>query len=104
MKKSVYLIFFVASLPTIALAARQPATLSKFSDTIVELADDVAGILFALAFIGFLWGLLKVVTHGGSGEKKQDGMRTMTNGLIGLFVIAGLWGILYAVKRTLFGL
>lgn len=104
MKKPIYLVLFAASLPTAALAARQPKDLLGFSDTIVELANDVAGILFALAFIGFLWGLLKVVTHGGSGEKKQDGMRTMTSGLIGLFVIAGLWGILYVVKRTLFGL
>lgn len=104
MYKILYSFPLSAFLPTVLFAAGQPTTLTVFSKTIVKLADDIAGILFALAFIGFLWGLLKVVTHGGSGEKKQDGMRTMTNGLIGLFVIAGLWGILYVVKRTLFGL
>lgn len=105
-----YKIFFSlllsASLPRAVFAAGQPTTLTVFSKTIVKLADDIAGILFALALVGFLWGVVLMVKGKMVGEKDNKtmiGKKIMINGLIGLFVIASLWSILYLVRRTFFG-
>lgn len=56
--------------------------------------------IFSLAFVIFLWGVLKFIR---SSEKtdKEDGKRFIYMGLIGLFVMVSVWGIIKIVATTL---
>lgn len=56
--------------------------------------------IFSLAFVVFLWGVLKFIR---SSEKtdKEDGKRFIYMGLIGLFVMVSVWGIIKIVATTL---
>ena len=105
MKKIFSLLAFGASLPFIAIAYAAPKSLSEFSGTVVSLANAVAGVIFALAFISFLWGLILLIKEKMTGEKdsqKMVGKAIINTGMIVLFLVVSLWGILRIVSKTFF--
>lgn len=61
-------------------------------------------IIFALAFIVFLYGVAKAyIFSGGSEEGVKQGHRLILWGLIGFVVMISLWGLVNVVATT-FGL
>lgn len=57
-------------------------------------------IIFALALMFFLWGVMKFIRASDS-TKKEEGRKFIIAGLIGLFVMTSLWGIISIVSTTL---
>ncbi len=57
-------------------------------------------IIFALALMFFLWGVFKFIAASDS-AKKEEGKKFIVAGLIGLFVMTSLWGIINIVSTTL---
>ena len=57
---------------------------------------------FALALLFFLWGLAKYIFAAGNEEAKESGKRIMIWGIIALFIMASVWGIV-AFLQDLFG-
>ncbi len=53
-------------------------------------------ILIAVAF--FIWGVVKFIMA--DGEEKESGRNNMVQGIIGLAVILGLWGLVTVVLNT----
>ena len=58
-------------------------------------------ILIALAFAVFGWGIMKLITAGGDTKKIHDAKGILTYGIIGLFVLSSLYGILVFIKTYL---
>lgn len=50
-------------------------------------------VLFFIATIVFLWGVILYITSGGDEEKRKEGRVYIIYGLIGLFVMVAVWGI-----------
>lgn len=51
-------------------------------------------IIFALAFLVFLWGVYSTFIAGANNEeKRQEGQKLVMYGLIGFFVMLSVWGI-----------
>lgn len=51
-------------------------------------------IIFALAFVVFLWGVYSTFIAGANNEeKRQEGQRLVMYGLIGFFLMLSVWGI-----------
>ncbi len=92
-----------ALLPSIALAAFAVplvsfAAISNISDLgsfIINTINNVlVPVLFAIAFIVFLWGAFYVFILGAQSEEtKTKGQNLMLWGLIGFFVMVSIWGI-----------
>ena len=60
-------------------------------------------ILVAIALLVFFWGLVKFISRVGGDEKAvEEGRNTMIWGIIALFVMISVWGIIYFVKRELY--
>lgn len=57
-------------------------------------------LIFALALVFFLWGVMKFIMASDS-TKKEEGKKFIVAGLIGLFVMTSLWGIVNIVSKTL---
>lgn len=57
-------------------------------------------LIFAAALMFFLWGVMKFVAASDS-AKKEEGKKFIIAGLIGLFVMTSLWGIIRIVSTTL---
>jgi len=60
---------------------------------ILDILDLVIPILFAIATIVFFWGIILYITSGGDEEKRKEGRGFIIYGLIGLFVMVAVWGI-----------
>ena len=64
----------------------------------------VVPVLFAVAFLTFLWGVYRYFILGADSEdKRAEGRKFVLWGLIGFVVILSLWGLVAMVGNT-FGL
>lgn len=61
--------------------------------SIGRLVDIALPIVVALALIGFFWGLVKFIFAQGDETAKADAKKIMLWGLIALFVMVSVWGL-----------
>ncbi|KKT29033.1 hypothetical protein A3I36_04720 [Candidatus Giovannonibacteria bacterium RIFCSPLOWO2_02_FULL_45_28] len=87
-------------LPLVALAA---TTVQGVLIQIRVILNQVVPIIMVLATIVFLWGVIRYVTAGGDEEKIKEGKQFIIFGLIGLFIMVAVWGIIASLQGT-FGL
>lgn len=50
-------------------------------------------IVFALALLFFFWGLAQYILNAGDEGKKEEGRNKMIWGIVALFVMASVWGL-----------
>ncbi|MDB5264741.1 MAG: seg [Parcubacteria group bacterium] len=86
-----------------ALASAQTVTsVQSLAAFVINLINTVAvPLVFALAFIVFIWGVFLYFIAGASDEEKQGkGKSLMLYGLIGFFVMASVWGLVNILTGT----
>lgn len=90
MKKYIYAALALA--PTFAFAQQLSGIFNLVSSirSLVNIAIPIVGGLILLAFF---WGLMRFVFNAGDESAKESGRRLMINGIIALFVMASIWGI-----------
>jgi hypothetical protein len=70
--------------------------LSKAYGLIVQI---VVPMVFTLALLFFFWGVVKYIRSEGQG--KEDGKRIMIWGVVALFVMSSIWGLVYFIRNEL---
>ena len=85
-------------LATLALApalasAQSLGNIETLVRSIGRLVDLALPIVVALALLGFFWGLVKFIFAQGNEEAKADAKKIMLWGLIALFVMVSVWGL-----------
>lgn len=78
-------------------------TFSSIVSNIINLLDRVVILVIAIAVVWFLYGLVGYLANSGNEEKRKDSISYMINGIIGLFVMFAIWGIVYLIT-SFFGL
>ena len=63
----------------------------------------VVPLLLTLVTIIFLYGVMNYVWHGGDKTKRAEGLKYIIWGLIGMFVMLSVWGLVGILSAT-FGL
>ena len=67
-----------------------------------RLINPLIAISVGLALLAFFWGLAKFIFRVGGDEKAvDDGKRIMKWGLVALFVIVSVWGIIRFMQSEL---
>ncbi len=88
------------ALPLVA-AAQTPSNITTliafFGDTINRLIP----VVIALAVLTFFWGLVQYIFAAGGGKAKKRGQEIMVAGLLGLFVMVSIWGLIRLLQNTL---
>ena len=76
--------------------------ITKVTETVVK---STASLLLALALLAFFWGIVEYIWAKRSGDAKgvADGSKFMVSGLIALFVMFSVYGIVKFAQGTLFG-
>ncbi|MBI2617938.1 hypothetical protein HYW58_00575 [Candidatus Kaiserbacteria bacterium] len=77
--------------------------LRTFGDLVcffVSVINALIPILIALAVLGFFWGVFRYGFSSDSEEGIQEGKTVMLYGIIALFVMVSIWGILNVLTRT----
>ena len=103
-------LLYVLSLATSVSAATPAATpaptlaggLGPFLLQFVALIDLVlVPLLFAVAFIVFIFGIYRFFIQGGANEEKREtGKQLMVWGFIGFFIMFTVWGIVNLLKNS----
>lgn len=99
MKKAA-LISLLFALPAVAFAQE----LDPIKDLIEAIGSIVATlipILIGIALIAFFWGLVLYILKAGDEKAKEKGKRIMIAGLISLFVMVSVYGIIELAQNAL---
>ena len=78
-------------------------TFSGYVNGIIGLLNTVVvPVIFALAFLAFVWGVVNYFFLGGTDEKKRgEGRQFVFWGLLGMLVLFSVWGLVNLLLSTL---
>jgi len=101
-KISSYFAVLGVLVPQIAYA--QVCTLSNVTSLINCITGIITGsiiqLLVALAVVFFLWGAAKFIRNAEDSGKREEGRMFMLWGIIALFVIVAVWGLVGVLANT----
>ena len=78
-------------------------TLDTVAVRVKDILDLIVPIIMVLALIYFFVGLVKYIMSAGDEEAKGAGRSIMINGVIALFVMAAVWGLVAILNQTFLG-
>jgi len=88
--------------PVLAFAVATPTDFKSLVNILVSLIKAIVPIIISLALLGFFWGIAQFISNTGSGKEQDETKNTMFWGVIILFVMLSVWGIV-SLLRTSFG-
>lgn len=97
--KAALLVGVAGFLPRPALAQ-----LNDADDFVTALSDLIAAaipILGGIAMLAFFFGLVKYIMHAGDEEGREAGKKIMIAGVVSLFLIAAIGGIIELIAEAL---
>lgn len=98
--KKTFLLLVSIILPLSVLAAGP-----TLNDIIIALRTKVltplVAVLLTLALLAFFWGMIKYIKSLGSEKDKKDGKELMVWGIVALFVMVSVWGLVGLITGTL---
>ncbi len=62
--------------------------------------NPLIGLLLAVAFLVFLWGLFKFISGAGDDEARETGKRHIVWGVLGIFIMLSVFGIIRLLLAT----
>jgi hypothetical protein len=62
--------------------------------------DAVVPLIIGLAVVVVLWGIFNYVARGGEEEKRAEGKRFVVYGIVGLFLMTSIWGMVNLLVKT----
>ena len=78
------------------------ANLDSFIDKVdTMIINPLISLLFALAVVFFLYGVLEFILNQANEEKKTTGKQHMIWGIVGITIMMGVWAILGILLNTL---
>ena len=86
----------LALLPALASAASLFDTLAVANTFL----NALVGLFITLAIVVFFWGLVKYIWSVGGSEDKSEGLQIMMYGVIAIFVMVSIWGIIRLLQNT----
>lgn len=102
MKKALALTTVAAlAVPLVSFAAIN--NLSDVGSFIINVINNIlVPVIFAIAFLVFVWGAFDAFILGASdGAAKEKGKNLMLWGLIGFFVMVSVWGLVNILTGTI---
>ncbi len=73
------------------------AVLEKFEKFVI---GPIMQVVFAAGFLLFLWGLVQFLWNLDEGGAQDEGKSHMFWGVIGMFIMVSIWGIISILSNT----
>lgn len=96
MKHLAYTSLCLLALPVLARAQDVDAVIYRFGNWV----NAATGILAALALLVFFWGVVKYIAAAGDEKAKDQGKRVMVGGVVALFVLFSVFGLVRFLQRS----
>jgi hypothetical protein len=104
MLNKIYKIGFVSAViasPFFAYAEALGGTTTFFANALGLVKGVLIPLVFTLGLLFFFWGVVKYIWSEGQG--KEDGRKIMIWGVVALFVMSTIWGIIYFIGQEIGG-
>ncbi len=66
-----------------------------------HILNPIIALLFAVALVVFFYGVVKFIVNAGNAKESTDGKMHMVWGVVGLFIMISVWGIINVVCNTI---
>ncbi|MDE2078771.1 MAG: hypothetical protein KGI73_00095 [Patescibacteria group bacterium] len=103
MIRRIILAAVLAGAPACAFAAATSVTSNNLEgviSTIISLFNTAIPIGVAAALLGFFWGIMTFIWNANNEKKRQEGKYVMIWGIVGLFLILSIVGIVSILQKT----
>ncbi len=75
---------------------------SAAADTLIskintQILNPIIGLLIAIGLVVFLYGVVEFLAGADNQEKREQGKKHMIWGIIGLFIMVGVFGLMEVV-------
>ncbi|MCI0542168.1 pilin [bacterium] len=100
--KKILIILGALAFPTIVFAQIQ-GPIGEFLNLLQEILSFLVPLIVLLAIVYFFWGLAKYVLSAGDAEKAAEGKSIMIWGVLALFVMVTVWGIIGFLQQSIPG-
>jgi uncharacterized membrane protein YidH (DUF202 family) len=78
---------------------------SAIEEFVRKLGDNILNpiilLLFALALLYLVWGVVGFIGNAENEEKREVGRQHMIWGVVGMFIMVAVWGIIAILKNSL---
>jgi len=75
------------------------ATLDCIINKVIDqIINPLIPVLIGIGLIVFFWGIIQFVLNADSEEKRTTGKQHMMWGIIGIFIMVSVWGIIYLLQ------
>ncbi len=64
---------------------------------------SIIPLLFAIAIGVFVWGIVQYIKNAADSKKREEGRNFMIYGVVSIFVIVSMWGLVGFLRNTFFG-
>lgn len=85
--------------PVVSFAALQG--LKSLLTDVSGILGQLKGIVFGLALLYFFWGMGRFILHSGDPKAKEEGKMRMIWGVIAMFVLISIFGIIGFIGNLL---
>ena len=83
------------------MAFAQLGNVEDIINAIVNIVTLLIPIAFSAALLFFFWGLAQYILSAGNEEAKAQGRNMMIWGIVALFVMASVWGLVAFIGDAL---
>lgn len=83
--------------------AQTPRNFRDVSNLFVGLITSLIPILVGAATLVFFWGLVKFLVQSDNPDAHARGRELMMWGVIAIFIMLSIWGIVRFMQRSIFG-
>lgn len=101
MKK--FIIGALAFTPMFVFAQGNFGNVESLLNGLKRLVGIATPLVMGIALLGFFWGLAMFIFNQGNEEKKGEGKNIMLWGIIALFVMVAVWGLVGFISNALLG-
>lgn len=91
----------VALLALPIAAHAQLGNVENIVESIGNIIDLATPIVVGLALLAFFWGLVKYIFNAGNEDARKEGKQIMIWGIVALFVMVSIWGIVNFIGSAL---
>ena len=97
MKKLIALAVLLAPL---SVFAQQITDANSLTNKITNIGNTIVVLLISFAVIWIIISVVRYLIAGGDNEKRKEGGFRILWGVVGLFVILSIWGLVAILKNT----
>ena len=82
------------------LLAQAETDLKSIIGTGISILESLIPLLIGLALVYFIWGIVEFIGKSGDETARTEGKQKMIWGIIALFVIVAVWGLVGVIAQS----